>query len=55
MERAFGPFPCTVGPAQVEMLRGMAMMYKGSDDDNPYLELIEIIDKQGTVQLHASY
>ena len=51
MARAFrDEFPFTVGPKDIERLRGMAATVV-SDLNNPYRELADLIDKHGTLEL----
>ena len=55
MQKAFGRFPCELAEKDYAKLSGMAIMYSGSDDDNPYREVIDLIEKFGRIELYASY
>ena len=51
MDRAFYTGPWVLGVDHISKLFGMAAMFGGPDEDNPYLELIELIEKTGTVKV----
>lgn len=54
MERAFGDtMPMTLSEEKLPMLRGMAAMVDG--EENPYQELIDIIESNGAIRLRAEY
>lgn len=49
-------FPCTVTEKDVPVLRGMAAVYGRNDQNpNPFVELIELIEKHDSVELSAVY
>jgi len=53
LERAFG-FPCELGEAAIPVLRGMSVMH-ADRRHNPYEEVIELIERLGSIELYASY
>lgn len=58
MKRAFGNFPCSLGIGEVRVLRGMSAMCRDNWVEygiDPYMEIIDIIEKIGSIQLYASY
>ena len=55
LTRAFGHFPCEVSDAHIPILQGMAALGSKNEDDNPYLEVIELIEKIGSIELYASW
>ncbi len=54
LERAFGRFPCVLGPDEISTLRGMAAL-QDEGETNPYQELIAIIERDGAVELYSDY
>lgn len=54
MTEAFGVFPCILGANEVPVLKGMAALNRDGGG-NPYSELIEAINKYGTVEVYAEY
>ena len=53
IERAFGGFPVELDEKAVPVLRGMTVMYH--EHPNGYDEIIELIEKHGSIELYASY
>lgn len=53
MRRAFGTFPCVLTSEDVAKLAGMSAMLEGEHD--PYGELIELIENQGSIEIYATY
>ena len=53
MRKAFGDFPCELSEADLQKLNGMAIMF--TDDCNPYTDLIDAINKHGTIEVYAEY
>jgi len=51
IERAFGGFPLELDAKDIPVLRGMAAIQPDSGFD----ELIELIDKFGSIAIYASY
>lgn len=54
MERAFGEFPCVLDSENVPVLKGMAAM-SHDGGGNPYQEIIDAIDKYGTIKVYAEW
>ena len=54
MERAGLRLPCEIGDGAVPVLTGMAAMHR-NDGKNPYEEMIELIEKHGTIRIWAEY
>lgn len=55
MERAGISVPCQLGEGHRDILRGLAAAWGDRDDNNPYTELMAVIDKHGPVELWAEY
>ena len=56
MKRAFWRFPCELKVADIPTLRGMMIMFgDGSEEDNPYAHVIQLIEEHGSIELYASY
>ena len=54
MTRAFGRFPLELNDINVDKLTAMAATIdKGKD--NPYQEIIDLVEKLGTVEVYAKY
>ena len=50
LERAFGPFPITLGQGDIKVLQGMSAVVCGHNyDDNPYSQLINAIEIHDSV------
>lgn len=56
MKNAELGFPCTVSEKDIPVLRGMAAVYgRNYQNPNPFVELIELIEKHDSVELWAVY
>jgi len=55
IEDAFHHFPCELEESDIGTLRGMASVYNSLEEDNPYKELIDLIEKFGSIKIYASY
>ena len=53
MKKAFGNFPCTVGQNEIEKLKGMAATDR--DDNNPFQEIIDLLEHHEAIYLWAEY
>lgn len=51
LERAFGHFPCELSETSISTLKGMSAM----TDNQAYEEIIDLIEKFGSIELYASY
>lgn len=54
MEKVFGRFPCELNSGCIPQLAAMAAMH-GDDRHNPYQDLINGIEKFGSIQVGADY
>ncbi len=54
MEKVFGRFPCELNAGCVPQLAAMATMH-GDEKHNPYRDLINGIEKFGSIQVDADY
>ena len=55
MNRAFYDYPWTLCSDDVSRLQGMAAIFGGSDKDNPYLELVDLIEKFAALKVWPSW
>lgn len=47
MERAFGPSPWGLGEGSLATLRGMSAAFGDDDRENPFAQLVELIEDDG--------
>lgn len=56
MKNAGFGFPCAVTLSDVPVLRGMAAVYGRNDQNpNPFDELLDLVEKYGSIELWAVY
>ncbi len=53
MTKAFGRFPCEVGPSDLATLRGMDAASAGNGNNTAYQRLIEAIGEDTTIKVWA--
>lgn len=54
MKAAFGEEPWTLSPTDHQKLFGMAAVYGGMEQDNPYLNLVKVMGSQ-SIRVWAEY
>ncbi len=52
MTTVFG-WPAEIGTKDIPVLKGMSAVHGG--EHNPYPEIIELVEKFGSIELYASY
>lgn len=55
LKRAFGGFPVELTESSIPILRGMQAVAGFPPNDDAYGEVIELIEKFGSIELYASY
>ena len=56
IKKVFGNFPCTLGEDELEKLQVLASLHSTGDYSNdPYTELIALIEKSGEISIWATY
>ena len=53
MRKSFGSFPCSVSRNDIDKLSGMAAVY--GSDNNPFQEIIDLLDHHEAIDLWAVY
>jgi hypothetical protein len=55
IEETFGSFPLSLCTEHIPVLMAMANTYGGQDEDNPYLELTQLINRHDTISIWTEY
>jgi len=55
LERAFGHFPCELKESDLPILRGLSAAKNLPCNNDPYVQVMELIGKFGSIELYASY
>ena len=55
MSRANLGLPCSVGPQHQNILVGLSAAWGGDDNENPYIQIADLIEKYGDIELWPEY